>query len=701
MGRDRLAAIILIAVIIVGAGGVFGFATQPTRPPIDSYVYERGATYDPGTLDPHARWWSEIIQQVYETLYTYPWGSGEHGGHPESTPTIPLLAASSPVISENCTVYTIPLRQGITFHDGTPFNASAAVWNFKRAMKIFDTYGFIERIAEAIKGGMELRDAASTYGTTSDEFKSAFDAWEATDAVEVTDTYEITYRLEQPAAHFIPAMTNGLGRMMSPTFAENHATSPGASFGVDYGEKLTYMYNHTCGTGPYQVVERKKGEYVHLTLNEDYWRADVTEAAIAPPSYAGSIKEIWYRKSEDWELTSLCSDFRNGIVDDFFWPPGWHTDDIYDSVTKGSKDPNIFFRTGGMWSSVLGISFEMGLVNWTGSPDYEAYSPFHWRALRNMVAYILDYDAIVQEAYGEWAVRAEGPIPVGMPYQNSSYWTEHSDPEIAVEYWNEAMQDPNFIDTMNAIGCEIPFALSNSNSIPNLVCLQLNESFDAMKQLPQMNMTGLNHEPGIILYYPSWWQPLLTDRQLIHQWGSSGRYADTDAFVFPSLHSSGDARWYGYNNSVMDDLIMQGRAETDPVARQQIYNQIQELAAYDRPYLWLYWLKEFTTFRAWLKGIGMRFQPWEYYYIYHVYKEYTTTYTTTTGTTTSASMPTSPERPDIDSLLPLYFLSGLGWAVVIVVLIAFLKWEDRAQGPGFIVRAIRNAGEGLRRSGSG
>ncbi|MFW9804329.1 MAG: ABC transporter substrate-binding protein [Candidatus Thorarchaeota archaeon] len=675
MGRDQLTAIILIVVMTVGAGAALAFATQPTRPPVDSYVEE----YPPidYILDPHVLWGLDILEQVYEALYTYPWGSGERGNHPETTPTIPLLAAGAPVITENGTVYTIPLRQGITFHDGTPFNASAAVWNFKRAMKMFRLGGLVEPIAAAIKGGMQVNDAAWAYGPASDEFKAAFDAWEVTDAVEATNTYEVTYRLEQPAAYFIPAMTNGLGRMMSPTFAEKHATSPGASFGVDYGEKLTYMYNHTCGTGPYQVVEPKEDEYVHMTLNEDYWRADATEAAIAPPSYAGSIKEISTKINGD--LIDKKENLRNGFVDVFYWPPSWHTDDIYDSVTMGSKDPTIFFRTGGVWPRVLGISFEMGLANWTGSPDYEAYSPFHWRALRNMVAYLLDYHAIIQKRYGDWAFRAEGPMQVGMPYQNSSYWTEHYDLEIAVEYWNEAMQDPDYIDSMNTIGCKIPLALSYSNdTIADLVSLQLKKGFDAMKQLPQMNMTELNHEPEISLYPPFHpWFPssFPIDRELIHLWGSSARYADPDAFVFPSLHSSGEARWYSYNNSVMDDLIMQGRAETDPVARQEIYNQIQELAAYESPYLWLCWQREFTTFRTWLKGTGMRFQPWAWYYIYHVYKDYTTTDTTTTtgGQTTTGT--TGDHEPQPLGLYPLV-LGGSG--VVIAVAVVYIIYRKRS-----------------------
>ena len=123
----------------------------------------------------------------------------------------------------------------------------------------------------------------------------------------------------------------------------------------------------------------------------------------------------------------------------------------------------------------------------------------------------------------------------------------------------------------------------------------------------------------------------------------------------------------------MDDLIMQGRAETDPVARQQIYNQIQELAAYDRPFLWLCWPREFTTVRAWLKGIGLRFQPWAWHYIYHVYKDYTTT--TTDTTTTDTTTTTGDQEPQPLAMHPLV-LGGSG--VVIAVAMVYIIYRKRS-----------------------
>jgi peptide/nickel transport system substrate-binding protein len=554
-------------------------------------------------------------------MYTYPWGSGERGDHPEPNPTVPLLAAGAPVISENGTVYTIKLRQGITFHDGTPFNASAAVWNLKRAMKMFSYRVPVHEIAELIRGGTEMKDAYCTYGGTSDQFRAAFETWEASGVVEATGTYEITYRLEEPAAFFIPLMTTSVGYMMSPTFAEKHATTPGASFGVDYDEEFTYMYNHTCGTGPYQVIEWRTNQYVHMVLDENYWRASATEAAIATPSYAGSIKEILYRFNNGVNITS--HHLETGVVDDTDWPTTY-TDEIYDNVTHGSKNPNIFFRTGGSTIYGEGLLFEMGTIWWDGG---WVSSPFHWRGLRKAMAYIFDHDAFIQAAHRGWAFRSKGPIPVGMPYHNSSCWTAHYDPEIAVEYWNEAMQDPNFVDVMNTVSGQIHTYYLEGQSVDRHAYLLLQDGFEAMKLLPQMNITGLEFEPRVTVYEYSWSDMLNREHKdppmmQISSW--SADYADPNSLMFECLHSRG--YWperQSYNNSIMDDLIKQGRAETDPDVRLQIYSQIQELAAHDQPSMWLYSHKEFTTFRAWLKGIGLRYQPMSsYYYIYHVYKNY-------------------------------------------------------------------------------
>src|SRR5262249_16429975 len=44
----------------------------------------------------------------------------------------PILAAAQPVISADKLTYTIQLRQGIQFNDGTPLNAQAVIASYQR-----------------------------------------------------------------------------------------------------------------------------------------------------------------------------------------------------------------------------------------------------------------------------------------------------------------------------------------------------------------------------------------------------------------------------------------------------------------------------------------------------------------------------------------------------------------------------------------
>ncbi|MFW9804330.1 MAG: ABC transporter substrate-binding protein [Candidatus Thorarchaeota archaeon] len=631
MERNQMTAMVMVVIVIMGVGLGYVLMTQPTRPPIDEYVYE--TVGNPVSMDPHVNYESLgvfVQEQVYETLYYYSFSANT------TMPSMPLLASAAPVISADGRQYNISLRENVIFHDGTPFNASVVRWNVERAVKTFRLAGQVWMIIEPLRGGLAVEEAAYGEGTDSQAFTDAFDDWVANSgAIVVLDTYTIQFNLEEPFAPFIAAMTFRVGAMMSPTYVLSNPCNDSVPvggdwrehYGNDYGEwQSTWMENHTCGTGPYMLEEWKPNEYIHLRLFEDYWRADATEAAIRPPAYAGSVKHIWCRNNENWTIRK--ENLMTGVVDDTYWPTTYWQQ-IYDKDTQGSKDSNIFVRTGGVSFTVMALSFQMGIMNWflANGSSVETYAPCHWREFRNMMAYLLDYDACIQAVNEGWAVKAQGPIPIEMHYHNASYWTEHYDLETAVEYWNEAMQDPGFVGVMNTIEGDIQLYYNEGNVAREQVSLLVKDCFEDMKQLPQMNTTGLDYEPKFT--------PIEVPRSHNLIAGSDAKpsmlvtgwlpdYSDPDNIVTSLLHSEGAlAQIFDYSNSVMDDLIVQGRVETDPVARQETYNQIQELAAYDRPSLWLYSPKEFTVFRAWLKGIGLRYQPASsYYYIYHVYKDY-------------------------------------------------------------------------------
>lgn len=98
----------------------------------DTYIYLSAA--DANSLDPA---WSgdgasqQIILNIYETLFAFEGGSTDK--------VMPLLASAVPslengLLSADGRTYTIPIREGVRFHDGTPLTAKDVRYSLLRFM---------------------------------------------------------------------------------------------------------------------------------------------------------------------------------------------------------------------------------------------------------------------------------------------------------------------------------------------------------------------------------------------------------------------------------------------------------------------------------------------------------------------------------------------------------------------------------------
>jgi len=169
----------------------------------------------------------------------------------ESGEIVPHLATSWEV-SEDNTVYTFTLREGVTFSDGTPFDAATAAFS-------------IDYVRDEWTNGL----------------KSQMDVVAAAEAVDAR-TLRVT--LERPSNRWLWSMGTLTGAMMSPTGVDQLATTP-------------------VGTGPYEVARFSVGESVSFTTRADYWGqpahqdaairyfADATSAVNALRS--GDIDLVW------------------------------------------------------------------------------------------------------------------------------------------------------------------------------------------------------------------------------------------------------------------------------------------------------------------------------------------------------------------------------------------------------------------------
>jgi peptide/nickel transport system substrate-binding protein len=178
---------------------------------------------DWGTLDPAATavtFARNIMQFIYDPLLRK---------HPETGEVVPGLAESFEV-SDDGTVITLNLRQDVTFHDGTPFNAEAVAFSFER---ITDPE-LASPMADQISGNVA--------------------------SIETPDDSTVIITLNEPFAPFLDSLTQIALAPVSPTAVEQ--------YGPDFGQ-------NPVGTGPFRFVSTVVDEEVVLARNDDYnWAPD-------------------------------------------------------------------------------------------------------------------------------------------------------------------------------------------------------------------------------------------------------------------------------------------------------------------------------------------------------------------------------------------------------------------------------------------
>jgi peptide/nickel transport system substrate-binding protein len=226
--RNLLAAAMAVATLGSAA------PSQAQTPP---NVLVVGQIAEPKSLDPDAVTAVNdfrIVFNIYDGLVRYKDGTLE---------VEPALAESWD-ISDEGTVYTFHLREGVSFHDGTPFNAEAVKFKFDRML-----------------------DEDSPFHDTG-PFPLAF-FFSSVGEVTVVDDLTVEFKLTEPYAPFLSNLAYTPGLIVSPAAVEEH--------GKDFGR-------NPSGTGAFKFEEWEANSRVVVSRNEDYWDgAPPLEAVIFRP----------------------------------------------------------------------------------------------------------------------------------------------------------------------------------------------------------------------------------------------------------------------------------------------------------------------------------------------------------------------------------------------------------------------------------
>jgi peptide/nickel transport system substrate-binding protein len=181
-------------------------------------------------------------------------------------PIVPGLAESWSASSDGKT-YTFKLRQGVKFHDGSPFNAEAANFNFQRMTDSKHPF-YDPQVGSTAKGVLKGLKGS-----------------------KVVDEYTFQIELDQPNAGVIEALASLPNYYMeSPTAFQKYGKD-GAG-------------QHAVGTGPFKLVEWVRGQRTVMERNDDYWgkkpyvdrmvyRPIIEPAARAAALKAGEVHIAW------------------------------------------------------------------------------------------------------------------------------------------------------------------------------------------------------------------------------------------------------------------------------------------------------------------------------------------------------------------------------------------------------------------------
>lgn len=220
-----------------GATLALGSLALPAQAQTPPGVLIVGQIAEPKSLDPAAVTAVNdfrILVNMYEGLTRYKSGTLE---------VEPALAESW-TISDDGTEYTFKLRPGVTFHDGTDFNAEAVKFNFDRML-----------------------DENHPYHDTGPFPLSFF--FGAVQETSVVDDMTVRFKLNAPYAPFLSNLAYPTGLMVSPAAVMAH--------GKEFGR-------NPVGTGAFKFAEWKSNERVVVERNDDYWGEKAgTQAVVFRP----------------------------------------------------------------------------------------------------------------------------------------------------------------------------------------------------------------------------------------------------------------------------------------------------------------------------------------------------------------------------------------------------------------------------------
>ncbi|UCC18451.1 MAG: ABC transporter substrate-binding protein [Promethearchaeota archaeon] len=542
-------SIIAIAAII---GGIYFYWELQETP---ESVFICGLASAPDSIDPlqnpgpnYANLW--IWDQIAEGLFDY-------NKSKTNSPIIPNLALNGNWSSDHLN-FTCELRRNVTFHDGTPFNATAVKWNFDRI------YKFIEIMPYDDIWAWEY-----AYHTANKE--------PIINHTEIIDDYTIRFVLNQPYVPIRDLLAVWTSYILSP------ASTPEDEF-------IDIRTGRLVGTGPFIFDYCEVNIYgyavkTEMHANPDYW--DGT------PSFN---KLVFLRLDSSERMERMLSgelSYAEGSYNN-------ETLEIY------KNDPGISVIS----FSKLGFRY-IGLDN----------NKFNI-TMRKAISYAFNYTCYLKEFSGGHSIRVKSPLAEKMRYSHSGLFdVPYYNITIARQVLKNAnWPGTDNLTANNNITAGNEWEIVANSSKP-LATYNYSIIYGSVGQQYIANITArdlkqIGVKVNIVeLANVEWWNKLNNGELdfFIAGWGPAllDPVETIDPLFSNSINAIGNV--YNFNDTTVQKWIDDAIIEFNETKREQLYFNIQQrLIEQLYPVVWLDFPITYDIWNSDLRGIPIEGAPLKY-----------------------------------------------------------------------------------------
>jgi peptide/nickel transport system substrate-binding protein len=463
-----------------------------------------GVSFDvDDTLDPQVTNYDSTIRVILNVCEPLIW-------MPTATEFVPGLAESWEVSDDGLT-YTFKLKEGVTFHDGTPFNAEAVQFTFDRVVesrKLTDAGEEVDPETVIVPG-------------------QGYNQIDAYDHAEIVDDYTINLVLSRPFGPFLSGLNGYLG-IVSPTAVEEMG--------------LAEFARKPVGTGPFMVQEWVEHDHVTLVKNPDYnWGSSFFEH-----SGAAYLDEMIYKFIPDAAVrTGTLLSGESQYIDE--------VDPL--QLADVQENPDIVVIQQGQPGTGFILLFNMAR---TDSPHADI-------AVRQALSYAIDKEAMNQAVWGGTYSPASSPLmKPTFGYEPKTEEVYTYDPAKAASMLEEAGWVLNG-EIREKDGQ--PLALywptqdrPDDKAMATFIQGAFREvGVDVQVDVMERGAAAEKQESG--------------DYDLSYLWFSYAD-PDVLRTLFYS-GNIGNFNYANYNNPEVDQMLLDAAASDDPEVRQELYSKIQ------------------------------------------------------------------------------------------------------------------------------